>query len=178
MGNYIRFNQYLKEKYGGRIQKISIDAGFTCPNRDGFKGHGGCTFCNNASFSPYAMSKQTVEDQIEKSIDFYKKIQNIKGFIAYFQAFSNTYAPVSKLKEIYDRAMEYDEIIGMSIGTRPDVAPDEALDLIATYTAYKPEIWIEYGLQTANIKTLREINRGHGVSEFVDAVLRTKKGRY
>ncbi|ACO04798.1 MULTISPECIES: TIGR01212 family radical SAM protein [Persephonella] len=176
MGNYIRFNQYLKEKYGGRIQKISIDAGFTCPNRDGFKGHGGCTFCNNASFSPYAMSKQTVEDQIEKSIDFYKKrFKNIKGFIAYFQAFSNTYAPVSKLKEIYDRAMEYDEIIGMSIGTRPDVAPDEALDLIATYTAYKPEIWIEYGLQTANIKTLREINRGHGVSEFVDAVLRTKK---
>lgn len=79
MGNYIRFNQYLKEKYGGRIQKISIDAGFTCPNRDGFKGHGGCTFCNNASFSPYAMSKQTVEDQIEKSIDFYKKIQKYKG---------------------------------------------------------------------------------------------------
>jgi hypothetical protein len=176
LGNYIRFNQYLKEKYGGRIQKISIDAGFTCPNRDGFKGHGGCTFCNNASFSPYAMSKETVEDQIEKSIDFYKKrFKNIKGFIAYFQAFSNTYAPVNKLKEIYDRAMEYDEIIGMSIGTRPDVAPDEALDLIATYTAFKPEIWIEYGLQTANIKTLREINRGHGVSEFVDAVIRTKK---
>ncbi|WP_457642179.1 TIGR01212 family radical SAM protein [Persephonella sp.] len=176
LGKYIKFNQYLKEKYGGRIQKISIDAGFTCPNRDGNKGSGGCTFCNNTSFSPYAMSKQTVEEQIEKSIDFYKKrFKNLKGFIAYFQAFSNTYAPVNKLKEIYDKAMEYDEIIGMSIGTRPDVVPDEVLDLIATYTAFKPEIWIEYGLQTANIKTLRNINRGHGVSEFVDAVLRTKK---
>ncbi|NPA58539.1 MAG: TIGR01212 family radical SAM protein [Aquificae bacterium] len=172
----VRFNQYLKEKYGGRIQKISIDAGFTCPNRDGYVAFGGCTFCNNTSFSPYAMTKQSVEEQIEKSMEFYsRRFKNIKGYIAYFQAFSNTYAPVDKLKEIYDKAMEYDEIIGMSIGTRPDVVPEPVLDLIATYTAKKPEIWIEYGLQTANIKTLRNINRGHGVSEFVDAVLRTKK---
>jgi len=172
----IKFNQYLKEKYGGRIQKISIDAGFTCPNRDGFVAFGGCTFCNNTSFSPYAMTRQTVEEQIDKSIKFYSnRFKNIKGYIAYFQAFSNTYAPVEKLKEIYDKAMEYSEIIGMSIGTRPDVVPEPVLDLIATYTIKKPEIWIEYGLQTANIKTLRNINRGHGVSEFVDAVLRTKK---
>ncbi|MDQ7055220.1 MAG: TIGR01212 family radical SAM protein [Persephonella sp.] len=172
----IKFNQYLKEKYGGRIQKISIDAGFTCPNRDGYVAFGGCTFCNNTSFSPYAMTKQSVEEQIEKSMDFYqKRFKNIKGYIAYFQAFSNTYAPVEKLQEIYDKAMEYPEIIGMSIGTRPDVVPEPVLDLIATYTTEKPEIWLEYGIQTANIKTLRDINRGHGVSEFVDAVLRTKK---
>ncbi len=172
----IKFNQYLKEKYGGRIQKISIDAGFTCPNRDGYVAFGGCTFCNNTSFSPYAMTKQSVEEQIEKSMNFYqKRFKNIKGYIAYFQAFSNTYAPVEKLQEIYDKAMEYPEIIGMSIGTRPDVVPEPVLDLIATYTTQKPEIWLEYGLQTANIKTLRDINRGHGVSEFVDAVLRTKK---
>ena len=172
----IKFNQYLKEKYGGRIQKISIDAGFTCPNRDGNVAFGGCTFCNNTSFSPYAMTRQSVEEQIEKSMEFYsKRFKNIKGYIAYFQAFTNTYAPVDKLKEIYDKAMEYPEIIGMSIGTRPDVVPEPVLDLIASYTVDKPEIWIEYGLQTANIKTLRNINRGHGVSEFVDAVLRTKK---
>ena len=172
----VKFNQYLKEKYGGRIQKISIDAGFTCPNRDGKVAFGGCTFCNNTSFSPYAMTRQSVEEQIEKSMEFYsRRFKNIKGYIAYFQAFTNTYAPVDKLKEIYDKAMEYPEIIGMSIGTRPDVVPEPVLDLIASYTVEKPEIWIEYGLQTANIKTLRNINRGHGVSEFVDAVLRTKK---
>jgi len=172
----IKFNQYLKNKYGGRIQKISIDAGFTCPNRDGSKASGGCTFCNNLSFSPYAMSKKAVEEQIEKAMAFYKRrFKNVKGFLAYFQAFTNTYAPVEKLKEIYDKAMEYDEIIGMSIGTRPDVVPDEVLDLIACYTTVKPEIWVEYGLQTANINTLRAINRAHGVADFVDAVLRTKK---
>jgi len=172
----IKFNQYLKEKYGGRIQKISIDAGFTCPNRDGTKSSGGCTFCNNVSFSPYAMTRETVENQINQAMQFYKnRYKNIKGFLAYFQAFTNTYAPVEKLKEIYDKAMEYDEIIGMSIGTRPDVVPEEVLDLIATYTVEKPEIWIEYGLQTANINTLRAINRAHGVADFVDAVLRTKK---
>lgn len=172
----IKFNQYLKEKYGGRIQKISIDAGFTCPNRDGTKASGGCTFCNNVSFSPYAMTKETVENQINDAMQFYKRrYKNIKGFLAYFQAYTNTYAPVEKLKEIYDKAMEYDEVIGMSIGTRPDVVPDEVLDLVATYTVEKPEIWIEYGLQTANINTLRNINRAHGVADFVDAVLRTKK---
>ena len=172
----IKFNQYLKQKYGGRIQKISIDAGFTCPNRDGSKASGGCTFCNNVSFSPYAMTKETVENQINQAMQFYKnRYKNIKGFLAYFQAYTNTYAPTYKLKEIYDKAMEYDEIIGMSIGTRPDVVPDEVLDLIATYTVEKPEIWIEYGLQTANINTLRNINRAHGVADFVDAVLRTKK---
>lgn len=172
----IKFNQYLKQKYGGRIQKISIDAGFTCPNRDGSKASGGCTFCNNVSFSPYAMTKETVENQINQAIQFYKnRYKNIKGFLAYFQAYTNTYAPTYKLKEIYDKAMEYNEIIGMSIGTRPDVVPDEVLDLIATYTVEKPEIWIEYGLQTANINTLRNINRAHGVADFVDAILRTKK---
>ena len=172
----VKFNQYLKEKYGGRIQKISIDAGFTCPNRDGTKASGGCTFCNNISFSPYAMSKETVESQINQAMAFYKKrFKNVKGFLAYFQAYTNTYAPVEKLREIYDKAMEYDEIIGMSIGTRPDVVPDEVLDLIASYTVEKPEIWVEYGLQTANINTLRNINRAHGVADFVDAVLRTKK---
>ncbi len=176
MERLIKFNQYLKNKYGGRIQKISIDAGFTCPNRDGSKASGGCTFCNNLSFSPYAMSKKAVEEQIEKAMTFYKRrFKNVKGFLAYFQAFTNTYAPVEKLKEIYDKAMEYDEIIGMSIGTRPDVVPDEVLDLIACYTTVKPEIWVEYGLQTANINTLRAINRAHGVADFVDAVLRTKR---
>ena len=173
---YRSFNSYLKEKYGGRIQKISIDAGFTCPNRDGTKASGGCTFCNNVAFSPYAMTKQTVEEQIEKAMSFYKnRFKNIKGFLAYFQAYTNTYAPVEKLKELYDKAMEYEEIVGMSIGTRPDVVPEEVLDLIASYTVEKPEIWVEYGLQTANPKTLRSINRAHGVAEFVDAVLRTKK---
>ncbi|GAB6072568.1 TIGR01212 family radical SAM protein [Venenivibrio stagnispumantis] len=173
---YRKFNDYLKEKYGGRIQKIAIDAGFTCPNRDGTKASGGCTFCNNQSFSPYAMSRKTVQEQIEKSIEFYKnRFKNIKGFLAYFQAFTNTYADVDTLREIYDQAMSYDEIIGMSIGTRPDVVPEEVLDLIATYTVEKPEIWVEYGLQTAHFRTLRKINRAHGVSEFIDAVLRTKK---
>lgn len=173
---YRKFNDYLKEKYGGRIQKIAIDAGFTCPNRDGSKASGGCTFCNNQSFSPFAMTKQTVKTQMEKSMNFYKsKFKNIKGFIAYFQAFTNTYAPVEKLMEVYDQAMEYPEIIGMSIGTRPDCAGENVLDLISSYTTEKPEIWVEYGIQTAHFKTLRAINRAHGVADFIDAVLRTKK---
>ncbi|MCX7739085.1 MAG: TIGR01212 family radical SAM protein [Hydrogenothermaceae bacterium] len=176
MAYYRKLNDYLKDKYGGRVQKVAIDAGFTCPNRDGSKASGGCTFCNNLSFSPYAMSKKTVKDQIEKSMAFYKsRFKNIKGFLAYFQAFTNTYAPVEKLKEVYDQAMSYDEIIGMSIGTRPDCVPEEVLDLIASYTAEKPEVWVEYGLQTAHFRTLRAINRAHSVAEFVDAVLRTKR---
>lgn len=176
VGDFISFNKYLKQKYKGRVQKISIDAGFTCPNRDGTKSVGGCTYCSNVSFSPFVKKNRSIKEQIELSIQFYKKrYKNIKGFIAYFQAYTNTYSSVENLREIYDTVLEYDEIIGMSIGTRPDSVPEEVLDLISSYTFFKPEIWIEYGLETANVNTLRAINRAHGVSDFVDAVLRTKR---
>jgi uncharacterized protein len=171
---YYPFSHFLKEKFPFKVHKISIHAGFTCPNRDGLAGIGGCTYCANESFSPnVGETIIPIKEQVEKGMRFLKRRYGAEKFIAYFQAFTNTYADVDTLKSVYDEAMFDKNIIGLSIGTRPDCINDEVLNLIDSYTD-KYHVWIEYGLQSMHDRTLRLINRGHDFKTFRDAVLHTK----
>jgi radical SAM protein (TIGR01212 family) len=171
---YYTFNQFLKEKFGFKVRKISLNAGFTCPNRDGKVGYGGCIYCYNPGFVPStSLSFKTICQQIQDGKSQLKK-HGFKGkFLAYFQAYTNTYGPVSTLKKLYDEAIKDEEIVGLSISTRPDCVSDEVISLLEEY-AKKIHIWVEYGLQSANDITLKSINRGHNFAQFVDAVKRTQ----
>ena len=170
---YRTFSSYLKNRFGCRVHKISIDAGFTCPTRDGTKGTAGCIYCSNRSFSfNTEPGRLPVAEQLKSGMDYMRKRFRAEKFIAYFQAFSSTYAPVHELKAIYDNIKKFPEIVGLFIGTRPDCVPDPVLDLIASYREHYLT-WIEYGLQSSSEATLERINRGHGVAEFTDALTRT-----
>ncbi len=173
---YYSLKDYLKEKYGKRVQKITVALPFTCPNIDGTKARGGCTYCFSgtrpAHLEPYEPLRQQIEKGIERAKNRYGK--NILFFV-YYQSYSNTYGDYDFLKSIYDTALEFDEVVGIDVGTRPDCAPEWVLDLLEGYANKGLEVWVEYGLQSANFSTLRFINRAHGVSDFVDAVLRTKR---
>ena len=172
---YYAFSAYLRERFPWRVYKVTIDAGFTCPNRDGTKGVGGCTYCINESFSPNArLPKRSVREQVEKGIGILSARYRAEKFIAYFQAYSNTYAPVARLKALYDEAVGVDHVIGLSIGTRPDCVSEDVLDLIETYAA-DYHVWLEYGLQSIHADTLQRVNRGHFFDEFADAVRRTRR---
>ncbi len=172
---YYPFSAYLRENFSIKIHKVSIHAGFTCPNRDGLVGIGGCTYCANESFSPNVREAiLPIKGQIEKGITHLKKRYSAEKFIAYFQAFTNTYADVDTLKARYDEALLNKDVIGLSIGTRPDCITDEILDLIDSY-AKKYHVWVEYGLQTIHDRTLHLVNRGHDYKSFEEAVIRTKK---
>jgi uncharacterized protein len=165
-GHNRRFNaysNYIKASYGGRIQKVTIDAGFTCPNRDGSIGTGGCSFCNNNAFNPsYCQPRKSVHQQIEEGIEFHKtRYRRSSGYIAYFQAYSNTYASLSKLKEIYEPALRHVEIQGISIGTRPDCMDEVKLEYFAEL-AEQTQLTIEYGIESVYDETLKRVNRGHG----------------
>lgn len=176
MKRYYSFSQYLKETFPGiRVYKIAVDAGFTCPNRDGKVGTGGCTYCDNRSFSPNARLSERLplRSQIERGMDFYRRRYRAEKFIIYFQAFSNTYGPPEKLKQLYDEAVSFNDVVGLSIGTRPDCISEEILDLIAKYTD-KYLVWLEYGIQSVHNKTLELINRGHTYEDFVNTVKMTK----
>lgn len=171
---YYPFSHFLKEKFPFKVHKISIHAGFTCPNRDGLVGIGGCTYCANESFSPNVGGTiLTIKEQVERGMRFLKRRYGAEKFIAYFQAFTNTYADVDTLKSVYDEALFNEDIIGLSIGTRPDCINDEILNLINGY-ADQYHVWIEYGLQSMHDRTLRLINRGHDFRTFRNAVLHTK----
>lgn len=163
-------NPFWKERHGERIQKVSLDAGFTCPNRDGTKAVGGCIYCNNESFnfSPRA----SLHEQLRKGIVHAKRRYGGRKFLAYFQAYSNTYAPASKLYDIYSTIYDFPEVVGMSVGTRPDCVPEEALQVLERFTSTH-EVWVEYGLESSNDDTLRRINRAHTFADFKDAVQRT-----
>ncbi len=163
---------YLKAKWGVSVHKVSVNGAFTCPNRDGVKGIGGCTFCNNASFSPASKLIEPVAEQIEIGQRQIRKRKPAEKFIAYFQAYTNTYADIDYLKGLYDAALGQPGIIGMSVGTRPDCVPDAVLALLADYQAQGHEIWLELGLQSANDAALARVNRGHGFAEYEDAVVR------
>lgn len=168
------FREYLKEHFAHKVHKIPIHAGFTCPNRDGRVAVGGCTYCINESFSPNV--KETflpVREQIERGKEFHKKRYGAEKFIAYFQSFTNTYADIDTLKSCYEEALSDRDVVGISIGTRPDCITDDILSLIDGYTK-RYHVWIEYGLQSIHDKTLRRINRGHDSRMFLDAVHRTK----
>jgi uncharacterized protein len=171
---YNDYNSYLKQKFGEKVYRIGLDAGFSCPNRDGAKGTGGCIYCDESgSRSPYSKKGLSVAEQLEERIEYLKSAKSAKKFIAYFQAFSNTYAPPNRLKETYDEVLLFKDIVGISIGTRPDAIDTEKLELISSYMD-RYEVWIEYGLQSAHDNTLKYLNRGHTYAEFVSAVEQTK----
>jgi uncharacterized protein len=169
-----RFNsyaEYFKKEFGGRVQKLAIDAGFTCPNRDGTKGRGGCTYCDNDAFNPsYCHPEKTIRQQIEEGIEFHaRRYRRAYRYLAYFQPYSNTYAPLSKLKGIYSEALAIPEITGLVIGTRPDCIDEEKLDYFSEL-AENHYIIIEYGLESCYDRTLARINRGHSFEDALKAI--------
>jgi radical SAM protein (TIGR01212 family) len=175
-GNGRRFNsypEYFRRIYGSRIQKVSVDAGFTCPNRDGTRGYGGCTFCNNDAFNPsYCMPEKPVLQQISEGIEFLSHRYKTRSFLAYFQAFSNTYAPVERLRELYEQALNMPGIKGLIIGTRPDCIDRDKLDYLKELSG-KYYIAVEYGIESCYDKTLKRINRGHTFAEAREALNKT-----
>lgn len=174
MKRYRTYREYLKEAFGEKVQKVMIDAGFTCPNRDGVKGEGGCTFCDEAgSASTLVVSSLSVREQVSHGIRQCRQ-KDVRKFIAYFQAFTNTYAPVDRLRELYFAALDHPQVAGLSVGTRPDCVSEGVLDLLCEIQDSKP-VWIEYGLQSKFNQTLEKINRGHTAEEFADAVTRTQE---
>lgn len=168
--------QDLLLRYGERVHKLAINAGFTCPNRDGTRGRGGCTFCNNASFSPNARRPPPVAEQIAAGRSVIARRTGARRFIAYFQAYTNTYGELGRLRALYDAALAEPDVVGISIGTRPDCVPPEVLELLADYRAQGHEVWLELGLQSADDATLARVNRGHGFAEYAAAV-RAARGR-
>ena len=168
---YYPFSKYLKDTHGKKVYKITLDSGFYCPNRDGTISSGGCIFCDETGSYSRCLEKMSIKEQIEKSKEKLSSQFKAEAFMAYFQSYSNTYAPYDVLKKTYDSVFEQDKIISISIGTRPDCVDDEKLDLIKNY----PYPWIEYGLQSANDETLKLINRGHDFECFKNAVLKTKE---
>ncbi len=164
------FGQVMLARYGERVHKIAINAGFTCPNRDGTKGRSGCTFCNNASFSPNESNLRPIPKQIEAGRRVIARRTGARKLIAYFQAYTNTYADVEDLKAMYDQALAESGVVGLSIGTRPDCVPPPVLDLLVRYRDRGYEVWLELGLQSAFDLTLERVNRGHTFSEYKHAV--------
>ncbi len=176
LSDYVHtFGQDLLTRYGQRIHKLAINAGFTCPNRDGSKGIGGCTFCNNASFTPAARQFPGVAEQIDAGRKVLLKRTGAQRFIAYFQAYTNTYADVTLLDELYGQAIAEPDVIGLSVGTRPDCISDAVLDLLQSYQRQGYEVWLELGLQSAFDTTLEQVNRGHGFAEYRDAVIEARR---
>ncbi len=172
-GRYLNYNQILKSEFTERIQKISVNAGFTCPNRDGTRGIGGCTYCNNQTFSPeYCKPTKTITQQIEEGIDFFRHKYNAQIYLAYFQSYTNTYDSINKLKKIYEEALKHPLVKGIVIGTRPDCVNSELLDYFAKLSE-RYYVMIEYGIESTSDKTLEFINRGHDYACAVDAIKAT-----
>ncbi|MBW1740494.1 MAG: TIGR01212 family radical SAM protein [Deltaproteobacteria bacterium] len=173
-GRYNDFNRYLRKRFGCRVQKIVIDAGFSCPNRDGTLSFGGCIYCDGkGSGTGAARRAESIKDQIQQAKARLAARYKAEKFIAYFQAFTNTYAPCDILRKRYDEALADSDIVGLAIGTRPDCVDEEKLNLIQEYTATHM-VWIEYGLQSIHNRTLKRINRGHTFQDFVRAVRMTQ----
>jgi radical SAM protein (TIGR01212 family) len=172
---YNDFPSYFKKTFSERVQKVSIDAGFTCPNRDGKKGVGGCTYCNNKTFKPnYCDLEKSVTTQIQEGVDFFSKKYKAMKFLAYFQAYTNTYAPLENLKELYEEALQHPKIVGLVISTRPDCVDAELLDYLAELNK-KVYVMVEFGLESHLNRSLKLINRGHAFSESVWALEETAK---
>ncbi len=167
MKRYRDYNSYLKEIFGERVQKISLDAGLGCPNRDGTLSKKGCIFCNGQGSGTGASTDRglSIEDQIVKAKSYLQNRYKARKFIAYFQSFSNTYAPLPQLKSLYDQALAHDDIVGLSVGTRPDCVDMDTLRLLGSYQD-DYLVWIEFGLQSIHNETLDRINRGHDLACF------------
>lgn len=178
-GDCRRFNSYsayFRRLFGGRVQKVAIDAGFTCPNRDGSVSSGGCTFCNNDAFSPsYSHKGYSVARQIEEGILFHRnRYRKAQKYLAYFQSYSNTYKPLSELRAIYGQAFGHPDIAGIVVGTRPDCVDEAKLDYFAELAAQGRYVMIEYGIESVYDETLRRVNRGHDFATAVRAVEMTR----
>lgn len=164
---YNNYSSYLKERYGSRVYRIGLDAGFSCPKV--------CVYCNvNGSRSSYTDPKESIGKQLSGRIEYLKKTKGAAKFIAYFQAFTNTNSPVELLKEAYDNILPFEEIVGLSVGTRPDCIDTDKLKLIASYKD-RYEVWVEYGLQSIHDRTLKAIKRGHSFNDFLKAYSETRK---
>ena len=189
---YNSFVGYFKRKYGERLQKIVLDAGFTCPNRDGKVGRGGCTYCDNAAFHPsYSTAGKSLHQQLDEGIEFHKvRYRTTEHYLAYFQSFSNTYAPLERLKVLYEEALRHPDVVGLVIGTRPDCVDKQKLDYLAELASGNvlkdwtrslsdgqertaPIIIVEYGIESCYDQTLARINRGHDFATAQQAVQMT-----
>lgn len=172
---YYTLNEFLKGKFGEKVKKIPLDAGLTCPNRDGTKGFGGCIYCDpKGSGTGLYKEGKSLEDQIKFFLNLFKK-KKFNKFIAYFQSFSNTYAPIEKLKELYDIVFIDPSIVGLAIGTRPDCIDEKVIKLLKSYQEKGYYLWIELGLQSIYNETLRLINRGHTFEDFLKAYILLKE---
>lgn len=172
---YNAYSEHLKQKFGAKVYKITLDAGFSCPNRDGTISNCGCIFCDDGgSFSQAHSNRLSIQEQVLTGVETLSKRFKAQKFMSYFQAFSNTYKPVNELEEIYKASLNHPDIVGISIGTRPDCVDDEKLKLIQSFTQ-DYYTWIEYGLQTVHDKTLLKINRGHDYKCFLEAYEKTRE---
>ena len=176
MDNNLRYNDFSKFLTGFfpyKVQKISVNAGFTCPNRDGNKGFGGCTYCNNQTFNPeYCRTSKTVKEQLEEGKEFFSRKYPDMKYLAYFQAYTNTYGELEKLKAMYSEALAVENVVGLVIGTRPDCMPDSLLDYLQELNK-QTFLLVEYGIESTDNDTLKRINRGHDFECTTDAVNRT-----
>ena len=170
---YTDFSSFLSKHFEGKVQKLSVNAGFTCPNRDGTLGRGGCTYCNNHTFNPdYCGSFGSVTEQLEKGKEFFaRKYPNMR-YLAYFQAYTNTYGEMSMLRSLYEESLEVDGVVGLVVGTRPDCVPDDLLDYFVELQK-RAFVLIEYGVETVHNRTLKRINRGHTFECSAEAIRKT-----
>lgn len=170
---YVEFGPWLQSELGCKVQKISVNAGMTCPNRDGTLGTGGCTFCNNQTFNPaYCRTEKSVTQQLEEGKQFFARKYPTMKYLAYFQAYTNTYAELDRLKALYEEALRVEDVVGLVIGTRPDCMPDELLDYLEELNR-RTFLIVEYGVESANEDTLVRINRGHTYAQSVETICRT-----
>jgi radical SAM protein (TIGR01212 family) len=171
---YNSYSDYFKRVFGQRVQKVTLDAGFTCPNRDGTKGTGGCTYCNNDAFNPaYCKPELSITEQIAKGIEFHRvRYRRAENFLAYFQAYSNTYAAISHLKKLYSEALAFPGVTGLVIGTRPDCIDTEILEFLSSL-AKRYYIIVEYGIESCFDTSLELVNRGHSYRESAEAIEKT-----
>lgn len=170
---YSEFPVFLKRYFTDKVQKISLNAGFTCPNRDGSKGNGGCTYCNNQTFNPdYCKTDKSITMQLEEGKRFFSYKYPEMKYLAYFQAYTNTYSELAGLKRKYEEALSVEGVVGLIIGTRPDCMPDELLRYLEELNKHH-FLLVEYGIESTNDETLKRINRGHTYAETIDAVERT-----
>ncbi len=166
---YNDYSSYIKSKFNQRIQKISLDTGFTCPNRDGTKGIGGCTYCNNSSFSPhYCSPKKTIKEQLEEGILFFSKKYKTQKYLAYFQSYTNTYSGIETLKKMYSEATDHPNIIGIVIGTRPDCIDNSIISFLSELSKTK-YVSLEFGIESTIDRTLKLINRCHTFEDTIHA---------
>ena len=172
---YVEFGPWLQSELGCKVQKISVNAGMTCPNRDGTLGTGGCTFCNNQTFNPaYCRTEKSVTQQLEEGKQFFARKYPAMKYLAYFQAYTNTYAELDRLVSLYEEALCVPDVVGLVIGTRPDCMPDNLLDYLEELNR-RTFLIVEYGVESANDETLLRINRGHTYADFVEGYTRLRE---